>query len=110
MCVLNGRVTPQFDNFTSVSVKGSAIVDYIAAPHCSLNICKSFKVNLARGDMEHANVYNTKIPDHSILELVFSPHCYAFEDQIYEDSNDHIHNGSHLREDNQTLIDISRDK
>ncbi len=58
MLVLNGRVTPQFDNFTSVSVKESAIMDYIAAPHCSLSICKSFKVHLALGAMEYANVYN----------------------------------------------------
>ncbi len=56
MCVLNRRVTPQFDNFTIASVKGSAIVDYIAAPHCSLSIYKSFQVHLAHGAMEHANV------------------------------------------------------
>ncbi len=78
-------------------------MDYIAAPHCSLSICKSFKVNLASGAMEHANVYNTKIPDHFILELVFSPHCYSLEDQPQEGSNDHIHNGSPLREDTPNI-------
>ncbi len=75
MCALNGRVTAQFDNFTSASVKGRAVVDYIAARHFSISICKSFKVISPHDAMEHANVYNTKIPDHSILDLVFSPHC-----------------------------------
>ncbi len=28
-CLLNGRVTSQFDNFTSVSTKGKTVVDYL---------------------------------------------------------------------------------
>ncbi len=52
--------------------------------------------------MEDANDYNTKIPDHSILELVFSPHCYPLEDQPQEGSNN-IHDGSPLREDTPNI-------
>lgn len=43
-CVLNGRVTPENDNFTSVSVRGKAVVDYIVTPHVDLNTCVKFKV------------------------------------------------------------------
>ncbi len=32
MCLLNGRVTPEYDNYTSISTKGSAVVDYCAVP------------------------------------------------------------------------------
>jgi len=92
MCVLNGRVTPQFNNFTSVSVKGSSVVDYIAVPHHTLNICKIFKVLLAHDAMEIAKVYHNKIPDHSILQLVFSPHCQFLEHQAQEDCTDNSHN------------------
>ena len=33
MCVTNGRITPEFDNMTSVSPKGQAVVDYISVPN-----------------------------------------------------------------------------
>lgn len=32
-CVLNGRLNPENDHFTSISVKGKAVVDYIVTPH-----------------------------------------------------------------------------
>ncbi len=47
MCILNGRITPQFDNYTSVSVKGKSVVDYFAVSHKNLGLCKSFKIHLA---------------------------------------------------------------
>ncbi len=33
MCILIGRITPQFDNYTSVSVNGRSIVDYLPVSH-----------------------------------------------------------------------------
>lgn len=35
--MLNGRIPLGKDNFTSVSVKGKAVVDYIIVPHEGLN-------------------------------------------------------------------------
>ncbi len=32
VCVLHGRINHPNDNFTSVSLKGKAVVDYIVAP------------------------------------------------------------------------------
>ena len=33
MCVVNGRFNPDKDNFTSISTKGSAVVDYFLTNH-----------------------------------------------------------------------------
>ena len=33
MCILNGRVTPDKNDLTFVSKRGSSVVDYIITPH-----------------------------------------------------------------------------
>ncbi len=54
ICIPNGRITLQFDNYTSVSVKGKSVVDYCAVPHRNWGLCKSFKIHLAREAMTRA--------------------------------------------------------
>lgn len=44
LCIVNGRICPLSDNFTSVSIKGEAVVDYILVPYDCLQICDSFEV------------------------------------------------------------------
>ena len=39
MCTLNGRVTLQFDDFTSLNKRGNSIVDYIITEHNNVNQC-----------------------------------------------------------------------
>ena len=70
-CVLNGRVDPQKNDFTSVSVKGKAVFDYFAVPYTSLQYIKSFEilsssymVNLACRDVGYESRH---VPDHSLL-------------------------------------------
>ena len=41
LCVINGRVTPQNDNFTFVSTHGRSVVDYIVTHHDCLEYCIS---------------------------------------------------------------------
>ncbi len=48
MCILNGRVCPENDNFTSVRTLGRSVVDYICTFHDNLSNCKFFKVHLIR--------------------------------------------------------------
>ena len=43
-CVLNGRKNRNDDNFTSLSVRGKHVVDYIVTPHNCLESCLAFKV------------------------------------------------------------------
>ncbi len=92
MCVLNGRVTPEFDNFTCVSPKGSSVVDYIAVSHDNIYNCNYFKVHLVRDLMTAANVYHNKVPDHSLLELSFSPHVVVSNDPVNPSVNVNVSN------------------
>ena len=71
-CVLNGRVDPQKNNFTSVSAKGKAVDDYFAVPYTSLQYITGFEilrssclVNLACKDMGFESRH---VPDHSLLK------------------------------------------
>lgn len=69
-CVVNGRVGN--DNFTSVSTKGAAVVDYIIVSHEMIKQCKQFDVMLAKDVFTACScigVYNCTIPDHSLLSL-----------------------------------------
>jgi hypothetical protein len=74
MCVLNGRVQPENDNFTCVSARGSSVVDYVIVPHRSLKYCTQFHVRLANDVIEECHLTNLlgtrcKVPDHSFLQL-----------------------------------------
>ena len=70
MCILNGR-NFKCNNFTSVSAKGCAVVDYVLVPYECLDRYSNFKVILATNIVERSvgiqAVDNITIPDHSIL-------------------------------------------
>ena len=69
-CVLNGRIDPLSDNFTSISHRGRSVVDYIIVPHEHLYMVKSFRVSTVLDLMnEYGVMYdaNSKLSDHSIL-------------------------------------------
>ena len=70
MCILNGR-NFKTNNFTSVSSKGSAVVDYVLVPYECLNRYSDFEVILAsdllKQSVDIRTMENTKIPDHSFL-------------------------------------------
>ena len=71
-CVLNGRFDANMDNYTSVSSRGKAIVDYIITSHEALNTVEYFKVLLAR-DLINPAEYGSaaRPPDHSMLMCQF---------------------------------------
>lgn len=77
-CVLNGRLNPENDNFTSVSIRGRAVVDYIVTPHDDLKNCLEFGVYtpselISRLGNEAVKLLDerSKMPDHSVLCLRF---------------------------------------
>ena len=77
-CVLNGRKNLNDDHFTSLSVRGKAVVDYIVTPHNCLDSCLAFKVITAIDliDQNAATCMNLiggrcHLPDHSLLLLTF---------------------------------------
>ena len=77
MCVLNERLNPLCDSYTSVSTKGSAVVDYIAVSPDNFINCDSFCVNSSTDIVNKLNLQNStgdkcKIPDHSLLSTVIN--------------------------------------
>lgn len=77
-CILNGRLSPQNDHFTSVSTKGKAVVDYIVTPRDCLNrtaLVESKGPECIRliGDC-------SRLADHSLLFLKFTVGNYSGED------------------------------
>ena len=74
LCVINGRVCKDNDDFTSVSSKGQAVVDYFVVPHDVLQNCLYFKVHTMRNLIDDLKLHTTisdprHIPDHSLLSL-----------------------------------------
>ena len=67
MCMLNGRCDAENDNYTSISTRGKAVVDYICAPHENLDKCESFKV------IPTSSLFGerSRAPDHSSLIVEF---------------------------------------
>ena len=76
MCILNSRFGEDDNNFTTVSTRGKAIVDYICVPHETMELCVNFKVRTARSIIVGGNLVGllgdrSKAPDHSALIAEF---------------------------------------
>ena len=76
LCILNGRITPEYDDFTCVSSRGRSVVDYILSPQLSLKSCKLCKVQpvkelIGEFQLQHLIGERCRPPDHSVLSLIF---------------------------------------
>jgi len=74
MCVLNGRNTSKND-YTSISTKGCAVVDYCIIPHYNLDCFIDLMVTRSN-ELVHSlhNIVGTipaSVPDHSVLTWTF---------------------------------------
>ena len=70
--VLNGRVTPEFNNYTFVSTRGCSVPDYIFCPIENLDNCTSMKTLLMSDIINEFKLLPPiSIPDHSILSGMF---------------------------------------
>ena len=68
ICILNGRVFKENDNFTSVSTKGKSVVDYIFIPHSNLSNISHFKVHCVKDLINELNIVPDRaMPDHSVV-------------------------------------------
>ena len=75
MCVLNGRITPDKNDFTYVSTRGKSVVDYFAVPIANIDTCLDFTVVrpmqlLQQLGKIHEGQHETFNIDHSLLSLV----------------------------------------
>ncbi|XP_053391424.1 uncharacterized protein LOC128554201, partial [Mercenaria mercenaria] len=69
-CTLNSRF--QNDNFTSISMKGKSVVDYICVPHDVFQQCQSFSVITIQSFVDENDLHGligqrSCLPDHSVL-------------------------------------------
>ena len=71
MCILNGRFGQKFDNFTSVSTKGSSVVDYCIVTHDDLSVFHDFRVtspfDLINTFPDLCQAASSGVPDHALL-------------------------------------------
>ena len=71
MCMLNGRFDNDQDNFTSVSTKASAVVDYCIVTHSNFSQFSDFRVtstnDLINSIPALCRLTSSGIPDHSLL-------------------------------------------
>ena len=74
MVTLNGRFSPEMDNFTVLSTLGRSVVDYaIVQSGCFSNYC-NFKVGTMLNLLDDLNIpIDSSIPDHSLLMWEYSP-------------------------------------
>ena len=76
LCTLNGRLNPNCDNYTSISTRGSAVVDYIVTTHDCFDSFKMFSVDCMNDLLALHNLFpliseRSRSPDHSVLNCVF---------------------------------------
>ena len=77
LCILNGRLDPNRDNFTFHSTRGQSVVDYFIVPHDCISHCRHMKVQLTNTvitnyNLSHLISERCRPPDHSVLTLKFT--------------------------------------
>ena len=88
-CVINSRTTPEHDDFTSISTKGRAVVDYFFVPHedlvnvttCYVDTCSHIVTDLG---IENLVSDVSKVPDHSLMtiEVKTSPYSHILSQNL----------------------------
>lgn len=102
MCICNGRITPQFNNYTYIHTRGKSVIDYIIVPNNALEQCLEFQVKTTRELMNAYCVVSNdgfdvrNIPDHSVLTLKFNT-TVNLNCTIEDDHVQHNHDNSHVK-------------
>ena len=82
MCTVNGRITPECDNYTFIAPRGSSVVDYFITPHECLKYYKRCEVHRIRSLCDTLQLQSFRLPDHSVLEC----HIELRQDTVMMDS------------------------
>ena len=70
--ILNGRITPEYNNYTFVSTRGCSVPDYLFCPVDNLYNCTEMKTILVTDIINSFGLLPPKsIPDHSLLSGTF---------------------------------------
>ena len=77
--ILNGRITPEYNNFTFVSTRGSSVPDYMFCPLDHHQYCTDMKTLLVRDLVNSMTIPPPpSLPDHSVLSATFLSSHYNF--------------------------------
>ena len=75
LCTLNGRITPEFNNYICINTMGNSVINYIITEHRSINHCLKCLVHtvndIVSGSEELKSLISSqcKAPDHSVVSL-----------------------------------------
>ena len=70
--ILNGRITPKFNNFTFICPRGLSVPDYLFCPLSEINSCKEIKVLPVSEIINYFELQPPRnLPDHSIIMGTF---------------------------------------
>ena len=85
--ILNGRITPEYDDYTFVSPRGCSVPDYFFCPTENLFNCTEIKTILVSDVINMFKlVPPDSIPDHSVLSATFRTSFYD-QGNNYENMN-----------------------
>ena len=70
--ILNGRITPEFNNFTFVSPqRGSSVPDYLFCPIDNLKYCAEVKIMIMTDIVNLSGILPPlHLPDHSVIQSI----------------------------------------
>ena len=97
--ICNGRITPEFNNFTFINPRGRSVPDYIYCPADHIQYCKIVKV-LKVSDLINDLKLSVprSIPDHSVLSSEFDLCNYVnFNSNMPSHRNDNSSNNCKTR-------------
>ena len=126
-CMLNGRITPDLNNFTCISHKGRSVVDYLFVRHESISNINQFSVLTVTDLCQSLNIQAARaMPEHSILSAnVIVRHTVETQspgsnDKVLENSQVHVLNErmhlkhkcnnmpSNFMNNDETLMEVNR--
>ena len=82
--ILNGRVTPEFNNYTYVTQRGCSVPDYLFCPVDHLTFCREMKIILMSDIVNMLNIQPPRsLPDHSLLLGTFETSFYDKSSKPY---------------------------
>ena len=100
MCMLNGRSDGD-QNYTSISVNGSSVVDYCIIPHNQLSNFTNFSVSLTSDLISAcnniANLAPISIPDHSLLSWNDVTNLTKIDEPVVQSTNKDSTDRGHVK-------------
>ena len=99
MCIINGRLNPTNNDYTSTSSRGTSVVDYIIVPQNTLSHFKNFNVKSCMSIVEDHNLFSllnerSRIPDHAVLLVDLSTNIPAVSYETFDNSGTPVINPS----------------